>query len=91
VSGGPAATGPSGGSSGAPALEIKDLGITFQPEAVVRFSGGPSPSWSALKAGSELQQLVADWPDRVAAQRNPAVVDAVAAYVGAVAAMAVFR
>jgi hypothetical protein len=55
-------------------LLIIGLGIAFQPEAIVRLTGGPSSTWSALKAGAELRRLAAEWPDRNAASRNPGVV-----------------
>jgi len=60
-------------------LLIIGLAIAFRPEAIVRITGGPTPAWAALKAGTELQALLAEWPDREAARRNPGVVEALAA------------
>ena len=60
-------------------LFVIGLGITFQPEAIVRLTGGPSPAWSALKAGTELLGLLDDRPDRDVALRDPGVVEALAA------------
>ena len=57
---------------------IIGLGIAFQPDAIVRLTGGPSPIWTALRAGAELRRLAAEWPDRNAARRNPGVVDTLA-------------
>ena len=59
-------------------LLIIGLGIAFQPEAIVRLTGGPSPTWSALRAGAELRRLATEWPDRGAARRNPGVIDTLA-------------
>jgi len=59
-------------------LLVIGLGITFQPATVVRLSGGPSPAWSALRAGAELKLSATGWPDRNAARRDPEVIDMVA-------------